>query len=53
MTEFDGTRELLYLFIVLQVQPHTLCPLYSDPVLLSHLQLFPTQSLAAIKLTVT
>lgn len=53
MTMFNGTRKLLYLFFVLQVQPHTPCPLYSDPILLSHLQLLPAQSLAAIKVTVS
>lgn len=50
MTQSNGTRELLDLF--LQVQPHTPCPPYWDPVLLSHLQLLPTPSPAAIKLTV-
>lgn len=53
MTEFNSTKELLYLFFVLQVQPHTPCPLSSGQVLLSRLQLLPTQSLAAVKLTVT
>lgn len=52
MTKFNGTRKLLYLFFALQVQPHTPCPLYLDPILLSHLQLLPTRSLAAIKVTV-